>query len=291
MVLAVYFTGLTAGSALYRRLSRLRPVSPLCAYAMIEAGVGAWSLGLFLGFDQLPRLFAPFLALGAEVPLALAFLRGVVALAWIFPPTFLMGASFPAIVDALEALRVPTPGATMASFYSLNLAGAVAAAAAGPYLFFPILGLDGTLLTAGSLDLLVALAAWRLDRRAPETRASATAAEQLRPATAGSISRPEALLITVAGISGFLFFSLEVLWIHLLQIVIGNSVFAFAAMLSTVLAGLGIGGLVVSLILPKRALPVTVPAALCLLSALSLSLCSTGGGLSSRRVSKNGERL
>ena len=272
VVLAVYFGGLTIGSASYRRLSGFCTLSPLRTYALIEAGVGAWALALFLGFDLLPKVFSPLLALGSEVPLALALLRGIVALAWIFPPTFLMGASFPAIVDALEALRVPRPGTTMASFYSLNVAGAVAAAAAGPYLFFPLLGLDGTLLTAGALDFFVAAAAWRLDRRDPTSRAFAPAVERLRPAPTAPFSRPEALLIAVAGISGFLFFSLEVLWIHLLQIVIGNSVFAFAAMLFTVLAGLGIGGMLVSRILPTRTLPVTVPAALCLLSALSLSL-------------------
>lgn len=272
VVLAVYFAGLTAGSGLYARLLRTRVSNPLRGYAIIEAGVGTWSLLLFLGLDHLPHLFTPFLALGAESPALLALLRGTVAVAWIFPPTFLMGASFPAIVDAIEALRVPKPGAAMARFYSVNVAGAVVAAAAGPYLVFPFLGLDGTLLVAALLDYSVAIVAARLARHCPVNGTSPSPPVPETDESPGWASRPEALLVAVAAVSGFLFFALEVLWIHLLQVVIGNSVFAFAAMLSTVLAGLGVGGFLVSRIRPERPLPVTVPAALCLLSALSLSL-------------------
>ena len=272
IVLAVYFAGLTAGSGLYSRLLRSRVSNPLRGYAIIEAGVGTWSLLLFLSLNHLPHLFTPFLALGAGSPALLALLRGAVAVAWIFPPTFLMGASFPAIVDSIEALRVPTPGAAMARFYSLNVAGAVVAAAAGPYLVFPLLGLDGTLLAAALLDFSVAIVAGRLASHCPVTRTSSGPAAREADESAETVSGSGALLVTVAAVSGFLFFALEVLWIHLLQVVIGNSVFAFAAMLSTVLAGLGIGGYLVSRFRSDRPLPVTVPAALCILSALSLSL-------------------
>jgi spermidine synthase len=271
VVLAVYFAGLTTGSALYSRLLRPRFANPLRVYATIEAGVGTWSLLLVLSLDLLPRLFTPLLALGVGSPVLLALLRGVVAVAWVFPPTFLMGASFPAVVDSIEALRVPRPGSAMARFYALNVAGAVAAAASAPYTVFPALGLDGTLLAAAFLDLSVAVVAFRLARRAGEARSPAGGEPpQEEPVAASRASG--AVLVGVAAASGFLFFALEVLWFHLLQVVIGNSVFAFAAMLSAVLAGLGIGGFLVSRIRPSALLPVTVPAGLCLLSALSLSL-------------------
>src|SRR5262249_11993989 len=154
---------------------------------------------------------------------------------WILPPTLLMGATFPAIVDALEALRIPHARRAMSRFYALNLAGAVLGALAGPYLAFPALGLRGTLLLACAGDALAGAAAlWmasRLRARTVRRKAEARAPLALRP-----------VLLAVAFLSGFLFFGLEVAWTHLMGAALGNSVYVFAAMLALVLMGLGLGG-------------------------------------------------
>jgi spermidine synthase len=62
-----------------------------------------------------------------------------------------------------------------------------------------------------------------------------------------------ALLVGIAALSGFVFFALEVVWTHLVGTVLGNSVYAFAAMLAAVLVGLGLGGALTTLRFPKEA--------------------------------------
>lgn len=239
IVLSVYFFGLTLGSLTYgRKLSGRWP--PLRAYAMLEGGVAIWALLLALAAGRGVEWFVPLLRFGADRFWSLQALRFVVACVWILPPTFLMGASFPAIVNALEEMRIPQPRRAMSRFYALNLAGAFLGALLGPYLFFPALGLKGTLLLTCCVDAAAGLAALGLARRTRVRRAAAG------PGLAGPAEERGGeripFLLAVGLFSGFLFFGLEVVWTHLIGAVLGNSIYAFAAMLALVLGGLGIGG-------------------------------------------------
>src|SRR5262249_14130375 len=51
----------------------------------------------------------------------------------------------------------------------------------------------------------------------------------------------EALILTIAFVSGLVFFALEVIWTHLAGVVAGASVYAFSSMLFVVLLGLALG--------------------------------------------------
>ena len=269
LVLAAYFGGLALGAALYGRFAARRR-APLRTYALLELGVTGWSLLLALGASGLVALFAPFLRLGLGSFEALQSLRLVVACLWVVPPTVAMGATFPAVVDALEALRAPQPRRAMSRFYALNLAGAAAGALAGPYLVFPALGLRGTLLLCAVVDALAALAAlWlfsRLRRKQAWMEARAPAAsvtEALPNAARPAPSALPVLLFVVAGGSGFLSFGLEVVWTHLIAAVLGNSVYAFAAMLALVLLGLLVGSMAATRLFGEgRPLSAAIPGAL-----------------------------
>lgn len=240
IVLSAYFMGLTLGAALYAACSsKIR--NPLFVYAVLEAGVAAWALLLFLGYERLIAWYSPVFALGAGSAWKLGALRVAVACSWILPPTALMGATFPAVVDSLEMLRVPEPKRMMSRFYALNLLGAVFGAVLGPYVFFPQWGLDGTLLLTAGVDGFAAAAALGLSRSRNWRRARWSAKPMAETARAARAPIP-LLLLGLALVSGFLLFSLEVSWTHLMSVAIGSSVYAFAAMLSLVLLGLLIGG-------------------------------------------------
>jgi spermidine synthase len=237
LVLAVYFLGLTLGAMLYARARP--PAQPLRRYALLEAGVATWSLLLLATAGGLVTLLSPLLRLGSSSFLLMQLLRAIVAVAWILPPTLLMGATFPVIVDVLEQWRIPRPRRAMAAFYSLNLLGAILGALLGPYWAFPRWGLDGTLIFTFLVDGTAALIAWGLASgarpRAPR--------ESVVPLPGGALATATSpVLLGLACLSGFLFFSLEVLWTHLLSVVIGTSVYAFAAVLAIVLVALGLGG-------------------------------------------------
>ncbi len=279
-VLAVYFLGLTLGGLAYGSRVRKRVGNPLRAYACMEGGVAVWSLLLCVAFPFLISAFAPVLSFARDSFWTLQGLRFLVAGLWILPPTFLMGLTFPAVVDALETMRIPQPRRAMARFYALNLLGAILGAVAGPYLAFPRWGVDGTLLAVFAVDLVVALTAFRLAEglRGRRPAAAEPGPEPGAESQAGAAPEPVAgparwdrarlmlkslaaggmpSLLAVGFLSGFLFFSLEVVWTHLISGVLGNSIYAFAAMLALVLVGLGIGGFAASAMFRRRQ---TVPA-------------------------------
>ncbi len=244
-VLSIYFAGLTVGGWTYRFVRR---AAPLRVYATLELGVGLWALMLYLAFEHLTAAFLPLLRASADNFAALEAARLLVASAWILPPTILMGATFPAMVDFISGDR-----RAVTRFYALNLLGATIAAGAAPYAVFATVGLDKGLLLAGCIDLVVAAVAW------PGGRARELRAESQEP---GASLQPRArLLILAAFASGLLFFALEVVWTHLIATVCGNSVYAFAAMLFAVLGGLFIGSIIASrLARGDDALPLALPA-------------------------------
>ena len=75
---------------------------------MLEATVAVWALLLWFGFDELIPLFAPLLSRAADHFWATQAARAFVAACWILPATIPMGASFPAVVDALIGC-IPRP--------------------------------------------------------------------------------------------------------------------------------------------------------------------------------------
>ncbi len=269
-VLTIYFAGLTLGAWSYRwwRRSSLRP---LRIYAVLECAVGLWALVLYFAFEHLINAFVPLLRLGTGSFAGLTALRLLVASIWILPPTLFMGATFPAIVDALHDQLGSTRRDDISFFYALNLLGATAAAAAGPYVVFARAGVDGALLLT-TLDVVVGLAAWNLGRTAPEMVSNDVSRASAHDEPAARVSH-RLLLIGSAAVCGFLFFALEVVWTHLIAAVCGNTIYAFASMLTAVLAGLFIGGAIASRILPSRDdVPAAAPATMLALGGLAVAI-------------------
>ena len=246
-VLAAYFTGLTLGAAGYERGLRRRIQNPIRVYSLLEGGVAALLLVTMLLFDRLLPLFAPILSAARGSQTTLQIARLVVAAVWILPPTFLMGASLPAIADSIAMLRIPSRHRLLGTFYTINLLGAIVASVTAPYVLFPLFGLDGALTICAALGGIVCLTAHRISRSYSAAKwqsreAVAIAAEPSRRST-------RSVILLLAFASGFLFFGLEVLWVHLLAAVIGNSVYAFGTMLTVVLISLAIGSGISVLIL------------------------------------------
>ncbi|MDB4938207.1 MAG: hypothetical protein JWP87_5179, partial [Labilithrix sp.] len=243
VVLGTYFGGLTLGGWLYarRRGNVATSGAPaLATYAKLEATIALACALLATFATGLVPLFAPVLRLGAASGAAMTVLRAVVAASWILPITIPMGATFPAIVDALDVVEERRRGAAVSAFYALNLAGAIAAAALGPYLIFPRLGIDGTLCVAALIDASAAGVAIEAARAFARVRREGTN-ENGHGRGHGHDVRGVKALLAVAGLSGFVLFSLEVVWIHLIAAVLGGSVYAFGTMLAVVLFGLGLG--------------------------------------------------
>jgi spermidine synthase len=246
VVLAVYFMGLTIGGLSYRRFSRGLRARRL-AYPVLEVAVAAGCLALAAWFAALVPTFSPWLHAGVDRPLILALLRGLVAAIWILPLTIPMGATFPAITDAADGVAGRAVPRAITALYASNLAGAILATVLAPLVIFPRVGMQGALVLAAGLDTVAALFALLILARTGAIDDQAKA-----PASTTSPKPVSKDLLALAATTGFLLFALEVTWTHLVSAVIGNSVYAFAAMLASVLIGLGAGSAFSAIVFGER---------------------------------------
>ncbi|MFN7971574.1 MAG: hypothetical protein U0166_04380 [Acidobacteriota bacterium] len=244
IVLSVYFTGLGAGAVFFASIAARSP-RPVRLYGLLEGFAGAWALAMALAFSRIQTASSLLVQAAGTGALAVFLARIAVAGLWILPIAAASGGSFPAIVAALGR---SAPGdrprhAAISRFYSWNLLGATAGAAGSMYLLFPRYGMTGSLAIVALVQGAVVIAAFGIDTRLGGAPASAA---MPAPACSGAQPGGIGILLGIAGLSGVVFFSYEVLWIHLVGAVLGTSVYAFGIMLAMVLAGLFAGGIAAS---------------------------------------------
>ncbi|MEO6601236.1 MAG: spermidine synthase, partial [Polyangiaceae bacterium] len=130
-------------------------------------------------------------------------------------------------------------GRVLGRLYGWNTLGGVAGALGGELWLIESLGLRGTALVAGALNLLSAAVALFLARRTAESRSDTPRAVSARP-IAGRSWR----VLTAAFLAGATLLSLEVIWFRFLQMFVFGTSFIFAAMLAAILLGIGGGGVI-----------------------------------------------
>lgn len=234
-VFAVFMGGLAAGAILAgRRADSVK--EPLKAYALLEllialsgAAVTALLAALpdFMG-SRLPDFFLE----GGVAPLT----RFLVSAAVLLPPTALMGATLPLLVRA-AAPSAASSGGAISGLYALNTLGASAGVFLAGFVLIAWLGESGTAAFAALLNIGIALRAFFSPMSAPPPRVEAVPAA--KPSRRGGYG----LMLAALGFAGFSALALEVLWTRMLVVMLGNSVYAFSAMLGVYLLGSAIGSL------------------------------------------------
>jgi spermidine synthase len=246
-VLASFMAGLALGSALAARHG-WRVERPLRLYAGLELGVGLVGLGLVAALPHLVERLTPLLSGLRQTGWLLHGVRGLVAFVLMLLPATGMGMSLPLLTRALTQ-RDPRFGVALGRLYGWNTLGGVAGAVAGETLLVARLGLFGTAVVAASLSLLAAGGCLYLDRLFPTASAAVPALSPgRRPAHAPRLAR----LLAAACLGGAILLGLEVVWHRFLQLFVFGTQLAFALMLATVLAGIGLGGLLAAAWLGRR---------------------------------------
>lgn len=238
VVLASFMAGLALGNALAARYGS-RVGRPLVAYALLEVLVAGTGIGLVFAWPTLGTLLTPLFRVILGAPLALNATRLAVAFLLMLVPAAAMGATLPLLARALGPLE-PAFGRLLGQLYGWNTLGAVAGALAGEVLLVGALGLRGTALVAGGLNLVAAGIALALSRRpAPPEVAQAT----WRDTAGKSVPwRP----LGAAFLCGAALLALEVVWFRFLSMFLVGTSLAFVLMLAVVLLGIGGGGFVAS---------------------------------------------
>ena len=217
LVLVIFMGGLAIGSWLAARWTpRLRNL--LLGYAVAEALIGLAGLVFHPLFDR-----GLTLAYGTVLP-ALGSHATAAALKWsaaalvITPQSILLGMTFPLMSGALVRRDPDRSGDAVATLYFTNSIGAAAGVLVSGFVLIPAVGLPGTILTAGLVNLTLALVVWAM------ARSPTWAAEpmQVPRATAGDDPGAVRLLIVASLVTGCASFMYEVGWLRLLALVLAR---------------------------------------------------------------------
>jgi len=241
IVLTAFLGGLALGSLIVAKFSR-RVRSPLLWYAGMEFVVGVIGLAfhdVFLATLSLAHesLF-PALAGGV----ALTAVKWGIAGALILPPAVCLGTTFPLMSAALLRHRPGRPGRTLSLLYFTNSLGAALGALTAGFVLVGWVGLPGTVLVAGLVNITVAVAAWGIARRMEATAPPAPSEPENAVASTGSGSLWRLLLAVSFG-TALASFIYEIAWIRMLSLVLGSATHSFELMLSAFIFGLAAGSL------------------------------------------------
>ena len=229
-VLGIFMGGLGLGSAILGRRSESKE-HPLRFYARLELMIAA-SAALTPALIWLMRQI--YLALGGTLTMGLGWgtvVRLLMSALVLGVPTFLMGGTLPAVARAAVG-EEDTNRQPLAFLYGVNTLGAVLGTAAATFYFFEAWGNHLTLAIAAVINVLVAMAAFRISNEFPAIESSGPPAlEDQAPAA------PPAYLYAASAIAGFSFLLMELVWYRMLCSLLGASAFTFGLILAVALLG------------------------------------------------------
>lgn len=269
--LAVFFLGLSAGSAVWGRRAA-RVANPMREYAILEVGIALSAGAYFLLMPTYHALYSWVYEPLHATPLLLSAAKALLAAGVLFPAAFFMGGTLPLVGQYL--IRRPEElGARGALLYAVNTAGGACGALAAGFYLPALLGFRLSYAVTIVLNLVLAASAWWLSREAAPAAQpfEATAPRRERAAHEGS-ALPPGLLAGVAFISGFTALGLEVLWTRMFAQVLHNSVYSFAAILVVFLVSLGIGAGLASFLASRVREPVHALTALLIGAGVGVGL-------------------
>ena len=253
-VWASFMGGLAVGSVIAGRVAdRVR--RPLVWFAAAEVGIAlsAAVTPFLLGHlvDTYPSLL---LLLGTRF-FALTVIRLGIAFAVLLVPTALMGATLPLVLKSstIESARL---GPSASLLYGTNTLGAIAGTLAAGFYLIPYLGMATTFRIAGLANLTVAAGAWLLSKRTAPLQATGGPTGSLEgpasgmPAPLGLGARRLVLLtFTVSGAASLAF---EVVWLRVILVIAGPTVYTISMVLATVLAGISLGSYAIMPLVGRR---------------------------------------
>ena len=243
-VLGVFMGGLALGSWLFGRLADRPGSNGLRIYAWLELGIGAFALllpALMHLSDLIYRAAWPGIS---DSFAGLMAVRLVLAAMTLIVPSTLMGGTLPVLSRFLVRSRERT-GREIGTLYAINTLGAVLGCFVAGFFLLEYLGVQLTLWCAALLNFAVGGIALHLARRVvvrPVADALDKTPENVRRYGPHQIR----LALVLYAFSGCAALALEVLWMRSLMYFTSVDTYAFTAMLSAFLCGLGLGSLVMA---------------------------------------------
>ncbi len=264
VVVATFMAGLALGSAVFGRIAD-RTERPLRLYAKVEAAVSVLAFAVVLGVPQLGPAVR-WLGGGQESGDAALAARFALAAAVLLIPCALIGGTLPIMVRFIVR-DIPSLGERIGLLYYVNTLGAALGVFVQGLWLVELLGIRQTALVAAGMNLVIAGAAWLLDRSSASSAATVVAEQP-------SAEQPEVLKSsrgTIAAaafaffVSGLIGIGLEIAWYRALLGFLHNGAVVVTALLGLLLIGLALGGLLISRIIGRLERPNSITALVFLL--------------------------
>ena len=254
-VLGIFMGGLGLGGLLLGPRSD-RHGRPLRLYAALEAGVAVAAAASPL---LVAIVRAVYIAMGGSTTLGLfggTAVRLLLAAAVLGVPTILMGGTLPAATRAVEHAG-DASRRRMGLLYGVNTLGAVLGTLWATFVSLETLGTNLTVWSASAVNAVVALLAFGLARKgavaavplreqgvpaaAPPHRGGGGRGAAVLPVDQSAAPLP--VILAAAGVVGFAFLLMELVWYRMLSPLLGGSTYTFGLILGVALFGIAAGGL------------------------------------------------
>jgi len=244
IVISMFMAGLGVGSSGAGRLT-LRMLAAggpraLRFYSIAELLVGVSSIAVPIELKFGRLLLQHMGSLGAWQTSRYYVLSGIWIAITLVPWCTCMGSTFPLLMAVIRQAARGKSERSFSYLYIANVLGALLGTLASAFLLIELLGFQGTLYVAGSLNVLLAISAFALSFSvvASAPIAEPIAAPSPRPRQYGLPPRtPLVFLFT----TGMVSMGLEVIWIRQFTPYLGNVVYAFAGILAIYLLATVVG--------------------------------------------------
>ena len=242
LVLSIFMGGMALGSWITARYSA-KIQNLLLNYAKVEMAIGLF--GIFFHFIYLqvtdfayssviPKIFS---AQGIDL------FKWALASLLIFPQAVLLGSTFPLMSAGIIRVFPQNRGKSIALLYFTNSLGAAVGVLVSGFVLIKAVGLPGTIVTAGIINILIAAIVWLLSYNDSYNPNDHTIVKTKKEIQKWLSYRIFAVFLICAGLTGTASFIYEIVWIRMLTLVLGASTHAFELMLSAFILGLAIGSL------------------------------------------------
>jgi spermidine synthase len=245
IVISMFMAGLGFGSwgvgVLTRRVLAADGRRALRLYSIAELLVGVSSIAVPLELKFGRLLLQHAASFGVWQSSRYYISVGIWIAITLVPWCTCMGSTFPLLMAVIRQADRPASERSFSYLYLANVLGALVGTLASAFVIIELLGFQGTLYVAGSLNVVLALSAFAVSfsvASSSHSMENPIREEAMRPKLYGL---PKSAVLFFLFTTGLVSMGMEVVWIRQYTPYLGNVVYAFAGILAVYLLATVIG--------------------------------------------------
>ncbi|HEX2955184.1 MAG TPA: fused MFS/spermidine synthase [Chitinispirillaceae bacterium] len=242
LVLVIYMGGMALGAWIAgATLKHIKNCLKL--YALVEIALGVAALVFHSLFQAHVSFSYNTVLTFLKTPALIFCYKWLTSSIIILPQSMLLGATFPLMAAGFIRRFPGLSGYKLTFLYFTNTLGASIGVLLSGFVLMGAVGLHGTIVTAGIIDIFVGCAvlflSWRDDSLLSITSEQGVMSSQHIPAQESD--KTSLVLVLFAGATAAASFMYEIGWIRMLSLVLGSSTHSFEMMLSSFILGMALG--------------------------------------------------